>query len=426
MAGIMKKTILISLFIILAAAFAFGQNVPKPGTSSCATCHAGIDAKNKAIVTGYEKDIHFERGLLCSDCHGGNPTIKDEDAMDPAKGFVGSPARDSIPEFCGKCHSDPNYMRHFNPLINVDQLEKYRTSRHGILLAKGDKKVAVCTSCHGVHGILPADNGNSPVNRQNIPETCNRCHGNAPYMAPYNIPTNQYEEYSKSVHGEALLQKHVKGAPACNDCHGNHGAVPPGVNDIEAVCATCHSINGDLYNQSPHKQAFKDAGLRQCAQCHSNHLVLHPTDDMLGVGKGAVCIECHAKGDQGYVQAAQMRMLLDSLETSQTHVKNLLDSARTRDMDVTGGDAFLEIMRQNLIEARTAVHAFSEKHEEEVTSKGFAAGAKSDSLAEAALFEFKFRRTGFGVASLILTGTALLLFLKIRQIERRKRKTPVK
>jgi hypothetical protein len=418
----MKTTLLILSLALTATVPAFGQKAHKPNSGSCALCHAGLDAKNRAIVRGYEKDIHFERGLLCSDCHGGDPSVKDEDAMDAAKGFVGTPEWSKILEFCARCHSNPAYMRHFNPLGNVDRLEKYRTSRHGILLANGDKKVAVCTSCHGVHGTLAVDNPNSPVYRPNVPQTCNRCHGDAAYMAPYRIPTDQYEKYSRSVHGVALLEKHTKGAPACNDCHGNHGAAPPGVSDIEAVCVICHSINGELYDQSPHRDAFKAAGFKPCAQCHSHHLVLHPDDAMLGVGKGAICVECHAPGDAGYVQAAHMRQFLDSLAIRQTQAKGLLDSARALDMDVADGEALVEAIRQNLIEARTAIHAFSDAHLADVASKGFAAAQNSDSLARAAIFEFKFRRLGFGVATLIITGTALLLFLKIRQLERRKRK----
>ncbi|MCX6601519.1 MAG: cytochrome c3 family protein [bacterium] len=422
----MKTTLLILSLALTATVPATGQVARKSDSGSCAACHAGLDAKNRAIVRGYEKDVHFERGLLCSDCHGGDPAVKDEDAMDPAKGFVGTPEWSKIPEFCARCHSNPAYMRHFNPLGNVDQLEKYRTSRHGILLAKGDKKVAVCTSCHGVHGTLAVDNPNSPVYRQNIPQTCNRCHGDAAYMAPYRIPTDQYGKYARSVHGVALLEKHTKGAPACNDCHGNHGAVPPGVNDIEAVCVICHSINGELYDQSPHRDAFKAAGFKQCAQCHDHHLVFHPTDAMLGVGEGATCVECHSPGEAGYVAAARMRQFLDSLEIRQTQAKSLLDSARVLDMDVADGEALVEAIRQNLIEARTATHAFSDKHLAEVGSKGLVAAQKADSLARAAIFEHKFRRLGFGVATLIITGTALLLFLKIRQIERRKRKPPAR
>ena len=57
-----------------------------------------------------------------------------------------------------------------------------------------------------------------------------------------------------------------------------------------------------------------------------------------------------------------------------------------------------------------------------VAKDGFLAEAKAESLATAAVFEYKFRRAGFGVATLVITGLALLLWLKIRAIERRQRR----
>jgi predicted CXXCH cytochrome family protein len=389
-------------------------------SDNCAKCHQGINATNALIVKGYRTDIHFLKGLTCASCHGGDVTKSDETAMDPDKGFVGAPDRKSIPAFCGKCHSNAGYMRNFNPALNVDQEEKYYTSRHGIQLKSGDRKVATCISCHGVHGILPPDNTNSPVYKLNIPATCNKCHGDARYMAAYGIPTDQFEKYSQSVHGIACLEKKMKGAPACNDCHGNHGAAPPGVNDVAAVCITCHSFNGELYNQSPHKEAFKTAGFSQCAACHDHHKIMHPTDAMLGVAEGAVCVKCHLSGDGGYRQAAAMKQLLDSLLTGQTRTKATLARAAELDMDVTDGERALEDTRENVIESRTAIHAFTVDHLKDVTKNGFAAEAKAESLATAAIFEYKFRRAGFGVATLILSGLALLIWLKLRRIEKKR------
>ena len=389
---------------------------------NCAACHAGIDAKQAAIVTGYKTDIHFLKGITCAGCHGGDVTKTDEDAMDPEKGFTGAPKRAEIPGMCGKCHSDANFMRHYNPALNIDQVEKYFTSVHGKRLKEGDQKVAVCTSCHGVHGILPADNTNSPVYKLNIPKTCSKCHSDQPYMAGYGIPTNQFEEYSQSVHGVALLEKQTKGAPACNDCHGNHGAAPPGVNDVAAVCLTCHALNGDLFNQSPHKEAFAAKGFSQCAACHNHHKVMHPTDAFLGVDSGAVCIKCHAQGDQGFAEARRMKSILDSLIAGQQRAKTALDQAQALDMDVSDGETQVETIREKSIEARTAIHAFTVEHLMGIAKDGFASEAKAESLANAAVFEYKFRRAGFGVATLVITGLALLLWLKIRAIERKQRR----
>jgi predicted CXXCH cytochrome family protein len=417
----MEGTMKTFIFFFVAAWFCLGQDAPAATQNSCAACHDTLDATNSAIVKGYRTGIHAEKGITCAGCHGGDPTKADMDAMDPDKGFVGVPARKDIPHFCGKCHSDYNYMRHYNPAMPVDQEEIYGDSRHGKLLANGDTKVAVCISCHGVHGILPPSDTHSPVYHLNVPATCAKCHSDSAYMAPYGIPTNQYERYKESVHGVAALQKQMKGAPVCNDCHGNHGAAPPGVSDVSAVCAVCHTFNGELFDKSPHKAAFDAAGISECAACHTAHDVKTPTDAMLGMGKGAVCTDCHSVNDPGGKQAAMMKHILDSLINGQETSEVLLKQAQALNMDVSDGEVVLDSVRQTLIESRTAVHAFNAQHMLDVTRKGFAEEKVADSVAISAVHEHKFRREGFGFATLIITGLALLLYLKIRQIESKQR-----
>ncbi len=70
-----------------------------------------------------------------------------------------------------------------------------------------------------------------------------------------------------------LLEKGDLSSPSCNDCHGNHGAVPPGVESISKVCGTCHVLNMELFEQSPHKKAFDENDYPECESCHGNHLV---------------------------------------------------------------------------------------------------------------------------------------------------------
>ena len=129
--------------------------------------------------------------------------------------------RSWIPGFCARCHSSSEFMRSYNPKLPVDQLAKYRTSRHGeLLLEKKDSKAAQCISCHGVHGIRGPDSPVSLVYPENIPTTCGRCHADAAYMKGYTLadgktplPTNQLEQYRKSVHGIALLEEARRRGP---------------------------------------------------------------------------------------------------------------------------------------------------------------------------------------------------------------------
>ena len=175
----------------------------------------------------------------------------------------------------------------------MTRLAKYKTSIHGIKNLKGDINVAECASCHGSHGIRAVNDPFSNVYPTNIPKVCSTCHSDKVKMAQYKIPTNQYSLYVKSVHGIALLEKGDLGAPSCNDCHGNHGAVPPGVESISKVCGSCHTLNMELFEKSIHKQAFDKENLPECETCHGNHGITNATDELLGTGENSVCIKCH-------------------------------------------------------------------------------------------------------------------------------------
>jgi hypothetical protein len=137
---------------------------PRPTKTSCAACHSELD---DTLMDQLAEDIHFQKGLSCHDCHGGDPTAgSDGDpfaAHDESKGSRGKPERVDVPEFCATCHSDANYMKRFDPHARVDQLSEYRTSRHGQKLAEGDDRVAVCVDCHGNHGIHAVSDPRSPV-----------------------------------------------------------------------------------------------------------------------------------------------------------------------------------------------------------------------------------------------------------------------
>ncbi|MFQ6617773.1 MAG: cytochrome c3 family protein, partial [Fidelibacterota bacterium] len=307
------------------------QDIParERGKDQCIQCHDVLEGRLRDPVVGFEGDVHYQEGLSCSDCHGGDPAKEDMDeAMDPAKGYVGVPDPLKVPEFCSRCHGNPEYMKKYNPALPVDQVEKYNTSIHGKKLRRGDRKVAQCASCHEAHGIRKANDPMSSIYPLNIPETCSRCHSDPKYMQEYKIPIDQHSKFVQSVHGYALFEKRdVRGAPACNDCHGNHGAIPPGVESIAFVCGLCHSYNFELYEKSPISNYFTQLGLHGCQVCHGNHDVRKPTDEMVGVGKFSICITCHTKKDKGWNAAKEMGVLIDSLREKYESVEEVLKSA---------------------------------------------------------------------------------------------------
>jgi len=295
--------------------------------TSCTTCHNSemFDAAGKAKVNAFlTKDVHAQIGLSCHDCHGGNPdpalSTDPTGAMDPnykKNPFRAKPARNEIPDFCGRCHSNATFMKQYNPAARVDQVSEYWTSKHGQLLKQGDTNVAVCIDCHSVHNIQRKISPDSPVHKTHVAETCSRCHSDAAKMAKYGIPTDQYARWRVSVHAKAVLDKGDVAAPTCNDCHGNHGATPPGVEAISFVCGRCHAREAELFRKSPKYEAWtkhnemmngmscetchadgKRANIKvthfsECITCHENHGVVRPTIALLGNLPETPCAFCH-------------------------------------------------------------------------------------------------------------------------------------
>ncbi|MDH3253201.1 MAG: cytochrome c3 family protein, partial [Ignavibacteria bacterium] len=328
----------------------------------------------------------------------------------------------NIQKTCSQCHANARYMRDYNPSLPVDQLDKYRTSIHGKQNAKGDANVAECASCHGSHEILQAKDVRSRVYPINLVATCGSCHSNASLMRRYALPSDQLEKFTKSVHGVSLLEKKDLGAPACNDCHGNHGAVPPGVESISKVCGTCHALNADLFSTSPHKIAFDRRKLPECETCHGSHDVVATTDELLGVSKGAVCAWCHTpdKAPKGYQVARTMRVLADSLFAAETEATRLVSEAEQKGMEVGTAIFKLREVRQARLESRTKVHSFDESQFREVAGRGLAASAAVSGEALEAIDQYYFRRWGLLIASLIITSLAASLYVYIRRIEKRQ------
>ena len=394
----------------------------------CARCHSDAERMrsygSKLPVQQWESlqaSVHGKlsgsgggNAVSCVTCHGAHGIVRVDNPSSPV-----SPL--NVVKKCSSCHANAAYMRMFNPSLAVDQLEKYRTSVHGVRNAKGDVKAAQCVSCHGSHGILRAADAKSRVNPVNLPATCATCHSDASYMKEYGIPTDQYDKFSRSVHGVALLQKHDAGAPACNRCHGNHGAAPPGVASISNVCGTCHVLNAELFAGSPHKKAFDEQGLPECETCHGNHEIVTAGTWMLGVSDQSTCGNCHSAdaNASGFNVARMMRSLADSLLDMEAAAGKLVDEAEQKGMEITEAKFGLRDVRQARLQSRTVVHAFDESKFRAVVEKGITQAASVSHEASEAIDEFYFRRIGLGVSTFIITILAVCLWLLIRRIEAR-------
>ena len=400
-------------FVVVAACLGFGQT-----TNSCLDCHSALPDALGVTQEKFSQDIHAQKGLTCVNCHGGDPASDDPDkAMSRKAGWKGKVDRKQIPQLCGSCHSDPAYIRQFNPSLRTDQLDQYRTSVHGKRLASGDTKVAVCTDCHSVHDLRAPIDPRSTVNSVNVANTCAHCHSDASYMMGYAIPTDQFAKYSRSVHHEAMAVRGDLSAPTCSTCHGNHGAAPPGVDKVQNVCSNCHAFQAQMYDKSSHKKAFEAASLPGCVVCHSNHGIVHPTDAYLGTGPVAVCMQCHTPGDTCDQARAALQSGLIRLDDAIKDAEQVLGVAYSSGMEVSEARLGQDQARDSLTKARVTIHSFRADLVDQDIQAGMKVAAKDLQAGNEAMIERDRRRAGLGI-SLIAIGIALAgLWQYIKKIE---------
>ena len=144
-------------------------------SATCGKCHSAINDQ-------YAHSVHGAALLgednpdvpVCTDCHGVH------DIGDPTT----TAFRLQSPEMCGKCHADKERMAKYD--ISTDVFNTYVADFHGTTVELFEKQhpdqetnKAVCYDCHGVHNILPTDNENSQVIKENLLVTCQKCHPDA-------------------------------------------------------------------------------------------------------------------------------------------------------------------------------------------------------------------------------------------------------
>ena len=148
----MKSLMIISGALFLLLAGLAGAPEVLAQETVCIECHQAQPGRLGEPVEAWRGSIHAANGVSCHGCHGGDSTDFAM-AMSPERGFVGVPAEEEIPDFCGRCH--------------VGVKEDYLNSAHGQALAAGGPQ---CVTCHGNHAVQKA----TPdlINQQD----CTRCH----------------------------------------------------------------------------------------------------------------------------------------------------------------------------------------------------------------------------------------------------------
>jgi predicted CXXCH cytochrome family protein len=371
-----------------------------PRASLCGLCHPDVRVQ-------FEQSVHAREDIDCAACHGGNPSASSVEGAHRGS-FRGSLRRRDIPALCAGCHGDIRLMRPYN--LPSDQYALYQTSQHGLRLAKGDEKVAVCTDCHGMHEIRRRDDPQSGVFERNIPRTCGRCHGAGAGGGPPK-PGSPYAEYAAGIHGQAFLGQGSAAAPTCASCHGAHGAAPPGVGDVDKVCGQCHATARSYYREGPHARALREGTGPECAHCHGHHRIERADVTLLRT----VCVTCHDAGSDPVRTAAAMETLFTGATEEIEKAGVLLGRAAAIPLYVEDYRARLEEAHTSLVQASPVVHAVDAGRVEELTQRARGIAREVESEIEGKLEQRKWRRVG-----LLLFWFYLILTLSVLVLYRRR------
>jgi len=138
---------------------------------TCGQCHDDIAQEYDASIHGQALANGGFDAPTCITCHGEHEIQSPEEPSAPTN------PQNISEKTCSPCHGLPRLNEKYGLLPNP--VESYKNSYHGLASMRGSKVAANCTSCHGVHNILPETDPNSTIHPANLTHTCGTCHPNA-------------------------------------------------------------------------------------------------------------------------------------------------------------------------------------------------------------------------------------------------------
>jgi predicted CXXCH cytochrome family protein len=166
----------------------------------CQRCHRkeydvyASSVHGNALINEHNQDVP-----VCADCHTAHD-IQNPFSMD---------YRERIPEMCSNCHARKEIVGKYG--LSTDVVKTYLADFHGMTLGlyrkqKGDsfkpaRPIAVCTDCHGTHGITSTTGPEATTVKKNLVSRCRKCHSNA----TENFPDAWLSHYEPSLKRAPLV-----------------------------------------------------------------------------------------------------------------------------------------------------------------------------------------------------------------------------
>ena len=288
----------------------------KDDDNTCLQCHTTPDAwdpKDKERYRFYlgmdalKKDVHYQKGVNCVDCHGGDATVFDPKAHQAKEDFrwklpeiqkfcahchdkpvallragphksvgcldchatadaqgtilphtISASMQEKLSDqvgFCGKCHSAEGVKAGRVPWTRLRISARACTPRPAAKTRRGKAPCLSCDKCHGpfTHSLLPVKDPKSPVRSVGQVQKCGGCH------QEIEKDQDKVESFLRSVHGQGMEKMGLSVGPGCADCHGSHNVFRPGderstlyVTHVADTCGKCHQGIEDRLRASVH------------------------------------------------------------------------------------------------------------------------------------------------------------------------------
>jgi hypothetical protein len=211
------------LFLALMVSFAIlctGYDAGAYEDGECLACHRDYGRSLETMpenVTGlyvdqdeWEKDVHYESGLVCDDCHMDATT-----ETHPEKGLE--------KVNCGECHDEV--------------VEDYQQTPHWTARTGEGKRKPDCADCHFPHAIRYKDDPESSVFKGNVKTACLACHEE---RKPSTMLFNKLAVFRISAHRKSDISN-LFDPSECVNCHYTQ-AVGHGEDPLaDTHCGQCHS-----------------------------------------------------------------------------------------------------------------------------------------------------------------------------------------
>lgn len=306
--------------------FAVAADGPLPGSqlppdkNNCGTCHGEKDlwsGDNERLYVPLDKladDVHWKHGVNCHDCHGGDPNTLNFQVAHATEVAAGAEANvvpfrlqlsakdrttaklETLVQVCGKCHAHSE--------------DTYLASVHGHGFQESGLVVtAVCTDCHGSHGILPARDLQSRLNAANVDATCAKCHRFIDERLAKSVHGREFQRSPGTGDSIAVAKKPERKA-TCIDCHQGHDLPHPksaaARQRLAGRCGNCHAELSTSYMLSVHGELTElgYVAAAKCSDCHGAHDILpvaDPASRLSAANRHATCARCHEKVNANFL-----------------------------------------------------------------------------------------------------------------------------